>query len=40
MATKLFSFVFYDGDDGGHVITKVVMFDKDKRETSRTRCIV
>jgi hypothetical protein len=34
MATKLFSFLFYDTDDGCHVVTKVVMFDKGKRETS------
>jgi hypothetical protein len=40
MATKLFSFLFYDGDDGCHVITKVVMFDRGKKETSTTSCIV
>jgi hypothetical protein len=42
MATKLFSFLFYDDDDddGCHVVTKVVMFDRGKRETSTRSCIV
>jgi hypothetical protein len=38
MATKLFSFLFYD--DGCDVVTKVVMFDRGKRETSTISCIV
>jgi len=40
MAMKFFSFLFYDGDGGCHVVTKVVMFDKGKRETSTRNCIV
>lgn len=32
MATKLFSFLFDDSDDGCHVVTKVVMFDRGERE--------
>ncbi len=38
MAMKLFSFLLCDGDGGYHVVTKVVMFDKGKRETSTRNC--
>jgi len=38
MATKFFSFLLCDG--GYHVVTKMVMFDKGKKETSTRNCII